>query len=149
MTKSPTAIPLRPDYSAVRNMRDQAMVRAIVCSALAYKHNAEASDIAERSYAGQDDVLGYIRQRASVDPANTQSVNFGSALAATSLSSFLTAIGAPTASAAVLAASTQLDMGRFAAIRMPFVAVGTGAAFVEETQPLPVKNFSLTTGVTV
>jgi len=143
-------IPLRPDYSAHRTSEQRALIHAVTASLLAYVHKGSTPrEIAAREWPGEHRV-GEILTRAVSAPATTTTSGWADTLAGTKIYDFLFNVGAQTASAGVMRAGIDVDLGRGKAITIPFVVNDkSGAGFVGEGLPIPVKNFSYSAGVTL
>jgi hypothetical protein len=142
MTSRPDRIP----FTSSR-LRDETFGRGWACSLAAFVHGASAIEIAKENFPEPRTVVDYIK-RGTATAATTSTVGWAAELGQTGLADFLINISGPTAGATLLKRGLQLSLGRNAAIRVPLRANdGTGAAFVAQGEPLPVKAFSISEGL--
>jgi hypothetical protein len=105
-------------------------------------------DTARRIYPDDDNVR--LMTRAAVSPATITTSGWADSLAATSLADFLLNIGGISAGSALLKRCLSLQFNGAAAIKIPSITTGaTGVGFVQEANPIPVRQYSLATGVTL
>jgi hypothetical protein len=135
--------------SDLRTSQERAFIHAITASLLAYVNKGNALQISAREWPGEKHV-GEILTRAVSGPATTTTTGWAAEFAGTSIADFLFNVGAATAAAGVLRAGIKVELGHGKAIIVPFVVADkSGAAFVGEGQPFPVKNFNFSAGVTL
>ena len=132
-------IPLRPDPSALRRAGISALMRAATAQALACERHDKAREnpvrIAERMWPGDRDTA--LLTKGAVSPTT-----MGNASALAHLTTHFIASLAPVSAAAILLERTlQLSFDGAGTISVPgFIADASGASFVGEGAPIPVRS---------
>jgi len=143
----PDRIPFsRSDLPSVRPAG--ILVRAIAATLAAETHNEFVSDTIRRLW-GEDRQLE-LMTRAAVSPATITTSGWADSLAATSLADFLLNIGGVSAGSALLKRCLSLTFKGAAQIKVPVITTSaSGTSFVQEANPIPVRQFSVGAGVTL
>jgi hypothetical protein len=141
---SPRPIPLRPDPDVSRERAVTSLVRAALSIARTMGGGLPA---AERMLAKSwsNDVTAAYLVRAASSPSTLINTT---ALTRTIIADFLAALGPTSAGVQLLEKGLQLSFDGAAAISLPsFVADQNAVAFVGESQPIPVRQFAVSTPV--
>jgi hypothetical protein len=132
-------IPLVPDRSVGRERN----VRSLVLAGIAAARSVD-SQPAHRLTIGAEMAAAFIT-KAATSPA---ALSTTTALARTVVQDFLAALGPASAGVQLLQRGLQLSFDGAAAINLPsFVADANSVAFVGESQPIPVRQFAVSTPV--
>jgi hypothetical protein len=147
MTKSPYAVPLRPDYGAVRGRPSDALIRAAYARAVSFiERRPEEQVIAER---WPSDTVTPLVIKAATAPASMTTSGWASHLVQTSVSDFILNLGTASAGSALLRRGIQLSFDGNGAIFIPSVGgAAAAAAFTTELAPIAIEQFTLS-GVTL
>lgn len=148
MTKSPLAVPLRPDYSAVRGRPSDHLFRAVLANVFAFiERRSDVEKIAATLWP--DDTATPVLVKAAVSPATMTTSGWASQLVRTAVSDFILNLGAASAGSALLKRGVSLSFAGAGGIFVPSVgSAATAAAFVQEGAPIPVEQFTLS-GITL
>ena len=139
MTKSPYAVPLRPDLSARASRPAGAVVRLAAANLLANINRVKVDDVIAERWKN-DDVLPMLC-RAAVSPAMTTDLT---SLAASAVGDFLVSLGPKSAGSVLLSRGLALTFGPTSGISVPGIsASASGAGFVKQGDPIPLREQSL------
>jgi hypothetical protein len=145
MTKSPYAVPLRPDYSAVRGRPSDAIVRALLAHALAKIDNTDPTQIAKRVWP-DDEATGII-VKAATAPADTTTSGWASHLARTSIADLVQTLGPANCAGELFRRAIALEFGQSAQINTPsIVSAATGAVWIGQGLPIPIRQMTVNAG---
>jgi hypothetical protein len=124
------------------------LVRAACSSLIAAHLNDYPGEVAKRNWPDDKDVATLTR--AAVVVADTATSGWASQLAQTATADFMLSIGPQSAGSALLKRAISLQFANNNAIKVPSItAASSGAAFVQEGNPAPAQQFSLSSGVTL
>jgi hypothetical protein len=136
------------DARPVRRPSGDLFVRSATASLYAYAHNEFVTDIIKRHYA--DDRSVEPVTKAAVSPATITGSGWADPLAMTVNADFFLNIGGASAFSAVAARCLSLKFNGATGIKVPVVTTSaTGAGFVQEAAPIPVRILSIGAGVTL
>jgi hypothetical protein len=141
MTRPPYAVPLQPDYSAVRARASDALVRAIVAKAHNVTGDHRAVELVARELFPGDEAVQLVL-RGATTPATTTGAGWAAELATTAVADLVLGLGPASAASELFRRSVSLSFGQAAALSIPGIVVsGAGITFVGEGQPMPVRQF--------
>jgi hypothetical protein len=149
MTSRPDRIPLRPDYGAARQRAADVFVRTATAYLLSYANKGEPiADVLARHYRGDRSVE--LLTRAASSPATLTGTGWADSLAATATPDFLISIGPQSAGATVLRRCLSFQFDGDASLKIPSItSASANATFVGEGAPIPARQLSFDTGVTL
>ncbi|WP_172982601.1 phage major capsid protein [Phyllobacterium sp. SYP-B3895] len=140
-----------------RDTATDAIVKGIVCLALAHTNGGSAVDAAGQHYPRQKtkiiDALrnprGFLIERAQTDPARTDVPNWAGDLVGSGVYGVIQALSPRSVFSQLSAVSLSLDMSSFGSIRLPTRALppATDNPFVGEGAPVPVRAVDLGSAV--
>jgi hypothetical protein len=131
-----------------RSRPGDTFVRAVGACLLAQATNDFATTVAARQW-GADRAVEVLT-KAAVSPATITGSGWADTLAATALADFVHSIGPQSAGSAILARCPSYTFSGKAGIKVPSVAsAATGTSFVSEGNPIPVRQFSISSSVTL
>jgi hypothetical protein len=141
-----TGIPLVPDEAHRRERSITSLVRSALgvarCTGVPTPERAAAAERLIRA-TWENDVTASYLVRAATSPTSLANT---AALTRSVIADFLSALGPQSAGQQLLERGLQLSFDRAATISLPsFVADLNSCAFVGESQPIPVRPFSITT----
>jgi hypothetical protein len=111
-------------------------------------HGEYPQDTARRIYPDDNNVQ--LMTKSAVTPATIAGSGWADSLAATSLADFLLNIGGVSAGSALLKRCLSLQFSGAASIKVPSITTSaTGVGFVTEANPIPVRQYSVASGVTL
>src|SRR5215204_5829181 len=144
MTKSPTAIPLRPMTEDRGQQRAPAFTKAAAALLKALECRQRGGDdaetIAKRAW-GASDAATWLT-RAATSPATTADSAWAGALSATVNVDTLMALGPASAGAELLRRGLLVNFDGAGSIRIPTIlSAATDTPFVEQGAPLPIRQF--------
>jgi hypothetical protein len=144
MNPRPQGIPLRADPDVARERSVVSLVRAGLSIARTVGQGLPAAERLLARTWSNDATAAYL-VRAAGSPATLSTTT---ALTRTIIADFLAALGPQSAGAQLLEKGLQLSFDGNAAINLPsFVADQNAVAFVSESQPIPVRQFAVSTPV--
>jgi Phage capsid family len=147
MTKQPFAVPLRPDYSAVRGRPSDHLIRAVYARSIGFIEKRGAEQIIAERWP--DDAATPLIIKTATAPATMTTSGWASHLVQTAVSDFILNLGAASAGSALLRHGIQQSFDGSGAIFVPSVGSAASAAgFVGEAAPIPVRQFTVS-GVTL
>src|SRR5215471_16152394 len=137
----------RQPFAAIAAARDaRPGVRAI--AAVLSAHQDFIPDPIPRHW--HEDHAVEMLTRAATSPAMITGPGWADSLAATALPDFLLNIGPASAGSTLLKRCLSLQFNGAAAIKVPNITTSaTGTSFVQEANPISVRQFSIGTGVTL
>jgi hypothetical protein len=136
------------DGRPARGRPGDTFVRAAGACLLAQATNDFATTVAARQW-GSDRAVEVLT-KAAVSPATITGSGWVDSFAATALPDFLLNIGPVSAGSALLKRCLSLTFNGKAAIKVPSITTSaSGASFVTEGNPIPVRQFSIASGVTL
>lgn len=138
----------KPDYSSVRNRVGQPHIRAISQFLFAQTRVGGWDEARQR---WRDDKAVDLILRGATDPAATTTVGWADTYAPTGIGGDLVISLAPTsASAAIRQRGMQVRLDGKSAIVLPnLVADATGASWVVQGAPIPVRDYAIAAGPTL
>jgi hypothetical protein len=131
-----------------RSRAGDLFVRAAVSHLIAAHLNDFPEHTAACYYPRDHDVS--LLTRAAVSPASVSGSGWADSLAQTSVADFMIAIGPQSAGSALLRRGINLQFANNAAIKVPSItSSAASAAFVQESNPIPVRQLTFDAGVTL
>ena len=118
--------------------------RALTVRTLASLQRRSAGDIAGEMYPN-DRALMQLVTRAASNPAMTSVAGWAAELAAKKVADVVSTLGTAAAAVRIMGDGLLLDWDRYGTLYVPaFVATATSASFVQESNPIPVRQFTET-----
>jgi hypothetical protein len=124
------------------------LIKAACASLLAAANNDFPQAVAKAHWPEDRNVE--LMTKAAVSPATITGSGWADSLAQTSVADFMISIGPQSAGSALLKRGISLQFSNNAAIRVPSItSAASAASFVQEGNPIPVEQFSFSSGVTL
>jgi hypothetical protein len=149
MTKSPYAVPLRPDYGAVRGRPADHLYRSAAAHLLASHRRTSVDAVIRNEFPG-DQVAGLVTRTATT-PATIGMSGWADVVAGDAVADAVVGLAGPSAAAELIRRGLRLNLAGVGSITLPgrIILAADAGSFVGEGDPIQVRELTLFSGPTL